>query len=922
MATSLAEHSNLYVRVLQPDAKTAAAWRSTVSHSKQREQIGVVDQGFAADVFETSLFNLVVAHDRKQATPLTELVRILAPSGVLAFKNGDKALTDALGKLGLEALAGPNGWSLHRKPTRGRAYDWPNPRGQTVASNAEYQPCESLRWRAGPYWHIAEQYYSMAFAAGKFFYRERMEMPGDDESSRFELIARDAFNGRIVWRIQEEPISAEEFKTARSNTGLAASNDGKVFTVRRDRLVCLDAHTGDELFELMQSATSLRKIVVYKDKYVVAAGQGVTVFDATTGKELWKANGASQIPIHDDIVFLTTFNAILAYNIANGQQLWQVSTRETLPRAQMVDMFCSDQALHVVTIFPSSITALNPRTGTTLWTYQPQANSQVTYLNLGDKIYATRQERDREANRDLQLTLLDATTGKVEREDFGTTGVCWAGGCWTPRAAGRYILYHHNIWLNVDTLERSYPALMRPACAMGQLPANGFLYGLPSRKGGYISGVTSVGPADFTFDHQPGGKVLHAYGSAPQNNDDLRADDWPMFRANPARGNFVEADPGNKLTLAWQADIGLGRQTYGTMSGQRTGLTQPVSAYKLVVVADMEGQRIVALDVNNGNVKWSHHVGSRVDFSPTLYSGLCIFGAKDGWVYCLNAKTGEPIWKLLAAPRERYVGGHETIESLWPTAGDVLVVDGVGYVSAGHGFSVHGGVHTLAFKPETGEVIWNKCYYRELPHHERELHADMFVYAPEKKLLTMSGLPVDRKTGEISLNVRQVEGVLQGGPMDAYLGSNNLTRNCEDRIGDVLSDQRIRGRMIAFSDDLSIAFFVGRERVQWGFKGELHLAAAKNGEVAWNSTTDGMNIDDIVLTPNHIYCAGHYEREKKSSELRVVAAADGRILQALPIDGFPVFGGASAARDKVFVATREGKLVCFRSTSSPALLGR
>ncbi len=72
-----------------------------------------------------------------------------------------------------------------------------------------------------------------------------------------------------------------------------------------------------------------------------------------------------------------------------------------------------------------------------------------------------------------------------------------------------------------------------------------------------------------------------------------------------------------------------------------------------------------------------------------------------------------------------------------------------------------------------------------------------------------------------------------------------------------------------------------------------------------------MTVDDFVLTPQAIYCVGHYQRIEKAPELLVLSREDGKLLGAVPIAGFPSFMGMSAAGNRLFVATREGKLICF-----------
>ena len=395
----------------------------------------------------------------------------------------------------------------------------------------------------------------------------------------------------------------------------------------------------------------------------------------------------------------------------------------------------------------------------------------------------------------------------------------FGNSCFPPIKLGKYVLYHHNIWVNTENNERVFPYLAHPACSIGHVPGNGLIYNFPSRKNGCLAGVSAIGPADIPFDHEPGGTVLQKYAAAPESAPPPRPDDWPMFRANPAAATSSHAAVREKLTKSWEATIGLGGKSFGVMNGQRTGLTQAVCADGLVVVADIDGQRIVALNAEDGRQQWVFHVGSRVDFSPTLYKGLCLFAAKDGWVYCLNAQTGRLVWRLLVAPRERYIGGQEKLESLWPTQGDVLIADGVGYVSAGFGFTVLGGARALAFRPETGEVLWSQCYHHELPRTERQAMCQPLRPGRSKDLLCLSNLTVDPRSGKLGTDSQIRAGMLNlSHPhigMDDYLAyGNSLSRTNEDRAAEVLADGRVRGRIIAFSAELSVAY-----TTSWGGEG-------------------------------------------------------------------------------------------------------
>jgi hypothetical protein len=100
----------------------------------------------------------------------------------------------------------------------------------------------------------------------------------------------------------------------------------------------------------------------------------------------------------------------------------------------------------------------------------------------------------------------------------------------------------------------------------------------------------------------------------------------------------------------------------------------------------------------------------------------------------------------------------------------------------------------------------------------------------------------------------------------------------------------------------------------WANKGKLLLKgiAKDPKQPLWTSEPIELVVDDIVLTPQFAYCAGHYQRIKKLPELWVVSREDGKVVSTVPVDGLPAFMGMSAAGRRLFVATRDGKLICYQ----------
>jgi len=93
------------------------------------------------------------------------------------------------------------------------------------------------------------------------------------------------------------------------------------------------------------------------------------------------------------------------------------------------------------------------------------------------------------------------------------------------------------------------------------------------------------------------------------------------------------------------------------------------------------------------------------------------------------------------------------VESPWPVIGTVLVIDGMGYVSAGRTQGSDGGIVVRAFDPATGEIAWSHAItpsgegvsYRELRRNDLMLQVGDTI----QLMLTR----MDAKTGELRPNL-------------------------------------------------------------------------------------------------------------------------------------------------------------------------
>jgi outer membrane protein assembly factor BamB len=212
-------------------------------------------------------------------------------------------------------------------------------------------------------------------------------------------------------------------------------------------------------------------------------------------------------------------------------------------------------------------------------------------------------------------------------------------------------------------------------------------------------------PADFRVERGPAfGHVAQAVAGADPG--------WPCYRADLWRSaSTATAVPANPEIL-WTAELGdwpqgvLAQDWKENNPGVRGPVTPPVAAAGLVLVAQPDRHRVVALDAKTGQMRWDFTADGRVDTPPTLAGGLCLLGTRNGTVYALRAKDGQLAWRLHVAPEDERIVAFGQVESPWPAAGSVLVVGDTAYVAAGRHPLAYGGIRILALDTATGGVQW------------------------------------------------------------------------------------------------------------------------------------------------------------------------------------------------------------------------
>ena len=156
--------------------------------------------------------------------------------------------------------------------------------------------------------------------------------------------------------------------------------------------------------------------------------------------------------------------------------------------------------------------------------------------------------------------------------------------------------------------------------------------------------------------------------------------------------------------------------------------------------------------------------------------GLCVFGCRDGWIYCLQASDGELVWRYRAVAEERRIVSYDQLESTWPVSGAVLVRDGSVYCVAGRSMFLDGGLHLLKLDVLSGEKQIEEIMGDTIPGTGKPLHTtarglDMPVALPD--ILSCDGKRLYMRSQSIGLDGKRTDvrasGATDQGGEEAHL---------------------------------------------------------------------------------------------------------------------------------------------------------
>ena len=701
---------------------------------------------------------------------LVNLLVVTSPGEV----DADEA-TRALVPNGVAYVRKDGKWTKTTKPRPGNIDEWTHALHDTdnnaVARDDVVGPPRHLQWVADPKWARSHDHLSSVSAvvsSGGRIFSIVDEAPAAFVAlpSEWRLVARDAFNGVLLWK---RPIGPWEAHLRGFRSGpphisrrLVAVGDRVYVTLGYgEPVTALDAATG-ETNKTYEGTEGTLEILCHDGALFVVAGdraaeqaadvawrRGVTpaphnkrilALDADTGRKLWNKSDPdtaevmpTTLAVQGGRVFFQNPDRVICLDGTSGDEIWRAErpvARKRLgwsaptlvvhddvvlsaDRANVPAKGMSAENPDQVEWDPNSgggkapvgeLIAFSVETGHRLWACEAREcyNAPVDVLVAGGLVWTG----DLVKSSDPGITKArNPRTGKVERTRPA------------DQESFRVGMAHHRCYRNKAT--DRYLVLGRAGVewidtTSGRAIVDHWVrgacqYGVMPCNG--LLYAPSHSCACYIQAKLNGFNALAAKReSRPgRDQDDRRLERGSAYSKTTASSEITASDwPTYRCDPArsGHTESAVPSTIEPAWSADIGGkLSSPVIATGRAFVSAIDAYTVHALDADSGKPVWSYTVGGRVDSPPTIHKGLALFGSADGWVYCLRASDGQLVWRFRAAPEDRRIVAYGRLESVWPVHGNVLVQNDVAYFAAGRSSFLDGGIYLYRLDPQTGERL-------------------------------------------------------------------------------------------------------------------------------------------------------------------------------------------------------------------------
>ncbi|WP_415378544.1 PQQ-binding-like beta-propeller repeat protein [Halosimplex sp. TS25] len=394
-----------------------------------------------------------------------------------------------------------------------------------------------------------------------------------------------------------------------------------------------------------------------------------------------------------------------------------------------------------------------------------------------------------------------------------------------------------------------------------------------------LGGATGTGTVAATDADSSGSEP------AARRQPSASATQWPQFQADALNSGYTETPGPAEGSVAWRYDTGDPGAATATPPATGTPfdeapddardnvVSSPAVVDGTVYVGSNDGF-LYAIDAVSGEEEWAYETGQEVMSSPAVADGTVYVGSHDGRLHAVGTDSGEREWAfeadgpVFASPAYRdgtlYVGTQAGSMYAVDTAGEEVwqrsVADRVDSTAAVVDDTVYVGLwnddHTgsvVALDAATGEQT------KEYP-----------------------------ATGEIACSPTVVDGVV-------YFGDYARTIYAVDTgTAELVWGRQFDGAILASPVVVDGTVYVG------GFDGTLWAMDAANGDIEWSFSTGNQIFSSPAVTRDTVYVgsADHslYAVDRATGDEVFSVETDRPVLSSPAVTAGAVFVGSSDSR--------------------------
>jgi outer membrane protein assembly factor BamB len=789
---SLLVNEKYLVHGLDVDAKRIARIRDSLRSNHLYGKVSAAVYDGKNLPYTDNLVNLLVIEDSQCKIQEKEILRVLVPGGV-AMVCGKKTT----------------------KPVPSSIDEWTHflhgADNNAVVKDTVVAAPRTIQWVSNPRWarshEEAASVSALVSAKGRIF---AIMDEAPNVSIRFmaawKLVARDAFNGTLLWK-KEIPVWSDHLRHFRAGPThlprrLVAVGDKVYVTLGLDGPVSiLDAATGDTL-KVLKGTERTEEIVVDGGVVYLAVGTSevhrrggglhergepkatdfryIMAVDGDSGRHLWKKDFTGTdfllpmtLTVRNGSVFYQDINGVGRLDARTGKEIWE-KKRQTVARRMSFaspTIVATDDVLLVADRIPR------------IDSQQPQQMAATDKIEWGVHGWNEKGFARRCPNLLVAYSVKDGKVlwSKECSEDYNSAvdifvvgdkvhiGTSWdkfdlrtgvrEEGREVKMTGGKVGMAHHRCYRNKASVRYVFTGRSGIEVAdmeKGWLGNNSWIRGACQYGIMPANGMLYAPPDACGCFNKVKVQGFFAVGPARENKGGVISD-IERLEKGPAYGKISDSQAADDEDWPMYRRDGqrsggarttVSRKLKRSWSKKLRGrLTQPAIVSDTVYIAETDSHTIYALSVKDGR---------------EIYKSMVLFGSADGCVYSLRAKDGVLVWKFLAAPEIRLVSSYGQLESVWPVHGSVLIQNDAIYTSAGRNTYLDDGITFYKLNPMTGSVLNKNVLYNFDPETGAQL-------GPEGGF-DMDGVNTDILSGDgenVFMKQERLDGSLQKGAKDA-----------------------------------------------------------------------------------------------------------------------------------------------------------